>query len=78
MTTTDHVYIVTTTDSDGDTWIVDACDTLDTAQYARLMYAERFVLDGLYPDVESAIDSRRIRIAYHKIETRDDITNYYS
>lgn len=78
MTSTDHVFLVTTIDSDGDTWIVHACDALDTAQLARLRHAKQLVLDGLYYDMDAAIDGRQIRIAYHKIEDRAALDRAYS
>lgn len=78
MTSTDHVFLVTTVDSDGDTWIVHACDALDTAQYARLRHAKQLMLDGIAPDIDTAIDRRQIRIAYHKIEDRAAVERSYS
>lgn len=71
------VFIVTTIDSDGDTWIVHVCDTLDTAQHARLRYAAHLVNEGIFPTVDEAIDSRHMRIAYHTVETREDVDSQY-
>lgn len=73
MTSTDHVYVVTTTDSDGDAWVLAACDTLDTAQYVQHRHAKQLVLDGIEPDIETAIDRWQIRVEYHRIESRESL-----
>ena len=78
MTPSHHVYILTTIDSDGDTWILNVCDTLGTAQYARLRHASQLVLDGHAPNVDEAIDSRQLRIAYYQIEDRAALERSYS
>jgi hypothetical protein len=78
MTSSNHVFIVTTIDSDGDTWILHVCDALDTAQLARHRFASQLVLDGHAPDMDTAIDRRQLRIAYHQIEDRAALERSYS
>lgn len=78
MTTSDHVYILTTIDSDGDTWIVNVCDTLDAAQRSRVLMAKQLVLDGHAEDVEDAIFRRQLRIAYYRVEDRAAVEKAYS
>jgi len=78
MTSLNPVFIVTTVDSDGDTWIVHVCDTLDTAQLARRALAKQLVLDGHAPDMDAAIDKRQLRIAYHHVEDRAALERSYS
>jgi hypothetical protein len=78
MTPTDHVYIVTTIDSDGDTWVLHVCATQDAAQYARVKHANQLVLDGYYTGIDEAIDGRHIRIEFHKIEDLTAVSKSYS
>lgn len=73
-----HIYILTSIDSDGETWVVNVCDTLDTAQRARDLFALQLVNDGICSNVDAAIDGRQMRISASRIQSRAAIDAEYS